>query len=221
MIEEFVSRVQPLYRDRRAAGLELAVALRRRHARETVVVGLARGGLEVAGVVARVLQVPLDVVAVRKVAAPGSPEYGLGAVAPDGSAFVRPTGGLDDALLAGALERARREAIALDRRLHALYPPLALVGKDVVVVDDGVATGGTMIAALRWARAAGARTVVAAVPVAALESLESLLGEADDVVCPHPVSPFVALGRWYASFDPVDEAAVVRMLAAGREPAAA
>jgi predicted phosphoribosyltransferase len=173
--------------------------------------------VEVAAEVARVLEAPLDVVAVRKVGHPWQPEYGLGAVTPgtDG-VYIRSRDGLSDEELADAVDAARRKAVLLDMHLHATHEPLPLAGKTVLVVDDGLATGGTMIAALRRTRANGAARVVAAVPVAAEESLELIRAEADEVVCPHAISPFVNVGAWYARFGQVDDEDVVRLLARNR-----
>jgi putative phosphoribosyl transferase len=167
----------PLFADRRDAGRALARELEHERDREPVVVGLARGGVVVAAEVARVLEAPLDVVAVRKVGHPWQPEYGIGAVTPGDGVYVRGPDGLTEEQLAAAVEQAKAKAALLDRRLHAEEGPLALEGKTVLVVDDGLATGATMIAALRWAKGAGAARVVAAVPVAAAESLDQV----DDV----------------------------------------
>ena len=217
MIEDFLLRAAPLFFDRQEAGKELAAALWRESGPATVVLGLARGGVEVAAEVARVLEAPLDVVAVRKVGHPRQPEYGLGAVTPgtDG-VYIRSRDGLTGDEVADAVDAARREAVLLDMHLHATYEPLPVAGKTVLVVDDGLATGGTMIAALRRTRANGAKRIVAAVPVAAEESLALLRAEADEVVCPHAISPFVAVAAWYARFGPVDGEDVVRLLARNR-----
>jgi putative phosphoribosyl transferase len=158
----------------------------------------------------------LDVVAVRKVGHPWQPEYALGAVTPDGGVYVRGSDGLTDAEVARAVEHARMEAARLDRVLHAEQEPCRLAGGTAVMVDDGLATGATMIAALRWARAGGAARVVGAVPVGAVETLERVRREADNVVCVHPRSPFWAVGLWYASFEQVDDAEVARLLAENR-----
>ena len=194
----------------------LAGELEHERGSEPVVVGLARGGVEVAAEVARVLVAPLDVVAVRKVGHPWQPEYAIGAVTPGAGVYVRGPDGLTAEDVAAAVTESKAKAALLDRRLHADHHALDLAGKTVLVVDDGLATGATMIAALRWARAAGATRVVAAVPVAAAESLELVRAEADAVVCPYALSSFFAVGVSYASFGQVDDAEVVRLLGASR-----
>jgi putative phosphoribosyl transferase len=211
-MQELLIRPAPLFADRRDAGRALADELEGERGSELVVVGLARGGVEVAAEVARVLAAPLDLVAVRKVGHPLQPEYGIGAVTPADGIYVRGPDGLTEEEVAAAVEESKAQARVLDSSLHAEHGPLDLAGKTVFVVDDGLATGGTMVAALRWTRAAGAARTVAAVPVAAEDSLELVRGEADEVVCLHPLSAFFAVGVWYRSFDQVDDAKVLRLL---------
>jgi predicted phosphoribosyltransferase len=205
-----------LFADRRDAGRRLAAALEGERGPALVVVGLARGGVETAAEVARALEAPLDVVAVRKVGHPLQPEYGIGAVTPGDGVYVRAHDGLTDEQVAAAVEQAEAKATLLDRRLHAEHAALDLAGKTVAVVDDGLATGATMIAALRWARATGATRVVAAVPVAAAESLALVMREADEVRCLYAPEHFFAVGAWYGSFDQVTDEAVVGLLAENR-----
>jgi predicted phosphoribosyltransferase len=209
----------PLYRDRSEAGRELARRLERERGPELVVVGLARGGVQVAAEVARALEAPLDVVAVRKIGHPWHPEYGIGAVTPGDGVYVRGPDGLSEEELAAVVEATKAKAAVLDERLHAENPPLELAGKTVVVVDDGLATGATMIAALRWARAAGSARVVAAVPMAAAASLELIRPEADDALCLHALEPFFAVGVWYESFVQVDDDDVIRLVTENRRVA--
>jgi putative phosphoribosyl transferase len=206
----------PPFADRRDAGRELATALEGERGSGLVVVGLARGGVEVAAEVARALEAPLDVVAVRKVGHPWQPEYAIGGVAPGDGVFVRGSDGLTEYELAYAVEETKAKAALLDRRLHAEHPALDLRGKTVLLVDDGLATGATMIAALRWARAAGAARVVAAVPVAAAASLGLIAAEATEVVCLHAPNELFAVSAWYRSFGQVDDEAVVRLIADSR-----
>ncbi len=217
MSGKLLIRAVPLFENRREAGRELAAALAAEESPELVVLGLARGGVQVAAEVARILAAPLDVVAVRKVGHPQRAEYGIGAVTPGDGVYVRGADGLDDNEIATAVDDAKAKAAALDRKLHAEHSPLDLGGKSVLVVDDGLVTGGTMVAALRWARAAGADRVVAAVPVAAEESLPLVQAEADDVVCPYPISPFLAVGAWYRDFDQVDDSEVLGLLNESRQ----
>lgn len=202
----------PLFEDRAAAARELASALARLGLGDAVVVGLARGGGVTAAELARALDLPLDVVAVRKIGHPAQPEYAIGAVAPGDGVFLRDDDGLAEDERTAAVEAARRAAAELDARLHATRPAIDLSGRTVVLADDGLATGATMIAATRWARARGATRVIAAVPVCAAETAEVVEREGADVVCPHPLTPFFAVGVWYDVFDPVDDDKVLQLL---------
>jgi predicted phosphoribosyltransferase len=200
------------YRDRADGGRALAAALPPDLGDDVLVIGLARGGVETAAAVARSLGAPLDALAVRKVGHPLQPEYGLGAVAPGGDGvYVRATDGLREDELAAAVAHARRAASELDARLHAVHPTLDPAGRTVVLVDDGLATGSTMTAAVRWARARAAARVLVAVPVAAAQSAEHLRAEAE-VVCPLETDDLGAVGLWYEQFAQVDEETVLALL---------
>jgi putative phosphoribosyl transferase len=205
-----------LFADRAAAGRALAGQLEPERGPELVVVGLARGGVEVAAEVARALDAPLDVVAVRKIGHPFQPEYAIGAVTPGDGVYVRAPDGLTDEELTAVVEETRAKAALLDRRLHAEHPAVDLYGRTVLLIDDGLATGATMIAAARWAKAAGADRVVVAVPVAAAASLPFLRHEADDIVVLYPLAQFSSVGAWYDSFAQVGDADVIRLIAASR-----
>ena len=141
--EGFIVLGGPLFHDRRDAGVRLAHALEAELEAATgpVVVGLARGGVEVAAEVARALRIPLDALAVRKVGHPAQPEYALGAVAPGGEVFVRDPGGIPEEALAGAVAAAQRDADELDRRLHAAHPALDLAGSTCVLCETGSRQG--------------------------------------------------------------------------------
>lgn len=205
-------RHEALFADRRDAGRVLARALADEQGSDAVVVGLARGGVVVAAEVAQALGLPLDVVAVRKVGHPWQPEYALGAVAPGGGVYVRDPGGLTDEDLAAQVERAEARAAELDRALHDGREPIPLAGRTCLLVDDGLATGATMIAAVRWARSRGSARVVAAVPVGAAQSAAVLRDEADAVICPHELFDLGAVGFWYRDFGQVDDAEVASLL---------
>jgi len=213
--------VASLFRDRADAGRELAGLVAQVELDDAVVVGLARGGVAVAAEVARALSLPLDALAVRKIGYPRQPEYGLGAVAPGGIVYVRTPEDLGEDVLREVVMRAADEAKALDGMLHAGYPALPVSGRSVVLVDDGLATGATMVAAVRWSRAHGAQRVVVAVPVGATQTAALLRAEeADAVVCAHEQQRFGAVGFWYDAFDQLTDDDVIALLDAGRDAAA-
>jgi putative phosphoribosyl transferase len=204
-----------VFADRRHAGRLLAEALRAQKLEDAVVVGLARGGVVVAAEVARALGLPLDVLAVRKIGHPLQPEYGLGAVTPGGAAYVRPgAGGLTETELDDLVAATSRKAEDLDARLHADHAPLSLRGRTCLLVDDGLATGATMLAAVQWARQKGARRVVTAVPVGAPQTVETLVREVDAVVCLEQPEWMSAVGLWYRDFEQVSDDEVTELLRA-------
>ena len=198
---------------RREAGRALAARLAEQDWHEPLVLGLPRGGVPVAAEVARVLDAELDVVVARKIGAPGHPEYGVGAVTADADpiydAAVLATLGLTEEQLAATCDRERAEAV----RRTALYrgdrPPLEVAGRDVVVVDDGLATGVTASAAVHRQRRLGPRRVVLAVPVAARESLARVGVPVVTVLLPRS---FGAVSRWYDRFEQTSDAEVLEVL---------
>lgn len=203
----------PLFRDRVDAGRAVAALLPALGPR-TLVVGLARGGVIVAAEIAAERGWQLDVLAVRKVGHPYQREYAIGAVAPDGDGvYLRGRDGLTEAQVADAVAEAQRAAAELDRRLHGDRVPLDRAGRTVVLVDDGIATGATMIAAARWAAASGASRTLAAVPICARQSVRALLDDVDLLFCPHVRDDVCAIGHWYADFTQVSDADVERALA--------
>lgn len=192
------------FRDRADAGRALAGSLRHLMGPQTVVLGLARGGVPVAAEVARALGAPLDVYLVRKLGVPGRPELAMGAIASGGIRVVNQD--VVDTYDIGPAEVeavASREAAELARR-QAAYPPggpaTNLAGRVVVVVDDGLATGATMKAAVTALRAARPQRVVVAVPVGTADTCAELAAVADDVVCLHTPRRFLAVGQWYDDF---------------------
>jgi putative phosphoribosyl transferase len=192
--EPFVAAPNPPFRDREEAGRRLADAVAARTPGDAIVVGLARGGVVPAAEIARRLGAPLDVLAVRKVGHPDQPEYAIGAVTPGGGRYLRSTAGLADELV---------DAVV----------------RTVVLADDGLATGATMHAAVRWAREAGAARVVVAIPVGPDETVAALEEEADAVVCLERPLFFGAVGFWYEHFGQVTSEEVVSLLVAGRRAA--
>jgi putative phosphoribosyl transferase len=207
--------IESVFRDRVEAGEALAAAVATVVAEPTTVLAIPRGGVTVAVPVARVLGAPLDVVIPRKLGAPGNPELAIGAVAPGvrvlheravrqlgvSMDYIQREAGLQEA------EIARREAAYREGR-----PPAPVTGRTMVVVDDGVATGATATAALRWARAAGASRVVFAAPVGPPAVRAHLEADADDVVLLQEPFGFLAVGEWYRDFDQVTDEEVLAVL---------
>jgi predicted phosphoribosyltransferase len=204
-----------LFRDRQEAGHRLANALGEIALGDAVVVGLARGGVPVAAAVAEDLDLPLDALAVRKIGHPWQQEYALGAAAPgrDG-VFIRSHDGLDERRLGAAIASAKASADELDATLHERREALDVSGRTALLVDDGLATGATMVAAVRWARSHDAARVVVAVPVGSREAVRFLHREADEVICLYEPDAFGAVGLWYEDFAQVANAQVVATLEA-------
>lgn len=210
-----------IFRNREEAGRELARALRREWEAPPVVLALPRGGVPVAYEIAREFRAPLDVFLVRKIGAPGQPEFGLGAVTADGPPVYDTSTldmlGLTEDELSAACERERAEA----RRRAELYGrdrnPVTVEGRDVVC-DDGLATGVTARAALREVRRHRPRSLTFAAPVCAPDAAELLLGEAEQVRCLARPEYFMAVGQFYRDFNQTSDEEVLALLdAAERE----
>jgi predicted phosphoribosyltransferase/dienelactone hydrolase len=205
------------FRDRHDAGRQLAEALRPLALQHPVVLGIPRGGVPVAAEVAEALGGELGVVVARKLRAPGYPELAIGAVTADGAAYINEAVAHDVGATASYIEteteRQRQEAARREESFDGhRRPPVA--GRAVVVVDDGIATGATAIAAVRAMKQAGASRVILAVPVSPPESFSMLSGECDEVVCPNVVEDFYAVGQFYADFRPTTDHEVRRLLQA-------
>lgn len=208
-----------MFADRIEAGARLAEALEQLAGEDVVVLGVPRGGVEVAAEVARARGWPLDIVIPRKIGAPFNPELGLGAIAPGvrvlDERMIRTLNVSPDYLE----EEISAQEEEIHRRTEAYRggrPPIDVRGKVAVVVDDGVATGGTAAAAVRWARAQGATRVVLAIPVAPREAVLRLSKEADEVVCLGTPEPFFAVGQWYERFPQTSDREVVDLLERAR-----
>jgi predicted phosphoribosyltransferase len=210
--------------DRPEAGRLLAERLLPLADADPIVVALPRGGVPVAAEVARALDAPLEILAVRKLGAPHNPEYGIGAITEDGTrvfdAEALAVLGIDNAVLDAIVDRESEE---LRRRVAAYRgerPPLELEDRTVIVVDDGVATGVTDTAALRSIRRRRPRRLILAVPVCAPDSERRLRDEADEVVCLLTPSLLYGVGQWYQDFSQVSDREVISALGAHSDAAA-
>lgn len=213
-------RTDPPFRDRVEAGRALALALAPRAAPEVVVLGLPRGGVVVAAEVARALGGILDLVVVRKVGVPWQPELAMGAIAAvDDDVETVSDSRVRDRLSVDeeSFERARGREVVELRRREAAYrqgrPPPPLTGRPVVLVDDGLATGSTMRAAVAATRRQRPASLVVAVPVGSPAACASLAAEVDEVVCLWAPGSFRAVGQGYADFRPTSDDEVREALA--------
>jgi predicted phosphoribosyltransferase len=206
------------FANRREAGRQLGEAVSRlRLAPPVLVLGLPRGGVPVAYEVAQVIDAPLDVLSVRKIGMPGQPELAIGAIA-TGDVVVQEPGA---ASFLPSLEPPFTQLAAAERRelrrREGLYrhglPPLDLAGRHVVLVDDGIATGSTMLAAIRAARKRQAASVIVAAPVATPEAATRISAEADKIVILETPEILFAVGEWYDRFEQLEDIEVCSLLA--------
>jgi putative phosphoribosyl transferase len=204
------------FRDRRDAGRRLAAELVDLAQERPVIVALPRGGVPVAAEVARALGAPLEILAVLKVGAPGNPELAVGAIAEDGTGVLDPRSagrlGMTEALLEETLERDSEELRRRVERYRDGRAPIAVGGRTAIVVDDGLATGLTVLAAVRALRRREPARIVVAVPVGAGESVSMLAEEVEEVVCLTTPEPLLGVGRWYRDFTPVSDEQVIEAL---------
>jgi putative phosphoribosyl transferase len=204
------------FHNRLDAGRRLAERLLPLAPANPVVVALPRGGVPVAREVALALDAPLDILAVRKLGAPHNPEYGIGAVAEDGTRVLDPEAIAVLGIDGGTLESIAAREVAELRRRVALYrddrPPIELAGRAVIVVDDGIATGVTDSAALLAVRRRDPQRLILAVPVCAPDSMHRLREYADDIVCLHAPPLFRGVGQWYRDFSQVSDEEVMAVL---------
>ncbi|AEV86350.1 phosphoribosyl transferase [Actinoplanes sp. SE50] len=196
-----------IFRDRTDAGRRLAERVAEAVGpvrTRPLVLALPRGGLPVAAPIALRLGAELDIVVVRKLGAPGRPEFGLGAVAEDGPPVFDPDNlryaGLTEEAMDGTLAVEREELARRVRRYRGERPAPRVTGRVVVLVDDGLATGVTARAALRWVRGRAPVRLLLAVPVCAPEARDLVARQADGVVCLSAPPEFFAVGRWYHDF---------------------
>jgi putative phosphoribosyl transferase len=205
------------FQDRLDAGRELAAKLRRYAGRDDVVVlGLPRGGIPVAFEVAQALGAPLDVFLVRKLGVPGHEELAMGAIASGGARVINEQVvdrlGIPPEMIEAVAEQEGRELERRERAYRGDRPPLELRDRIIILVDDGLATGASMRAAVAALREHQPGWVVVAVPVGAASTCSELSGEVDEVVCARQPEPFFAVGAWYDHFEQTTDDEVRELL---------
>ncbi len=206
-----------LFTDRRHAGRVLAAALHAYAGRpDLLVLAIPRGGVPVAFEVARALRAPLEVLVVRKLGLPGQEEYAMGAIASGGLQVLNQEAlrrlALPEAAIAAVADVEQRELERRERLYRAGRRAADVRGRTVILVDDGLATGSSMLAALRSVRARHPARLVVAVPTASADSCERLRREADELVCASTPEPFGAVGQWYEDFSQTGDKEVCALL---------
>ncbi|HUF66438.1 MAG TPA: phosphoribosyltransferase family protein [Gemmatimonadaceae bacterium] len=209
--------MHPKFRDRAEAGRQLAAKLREYEGRDNVIVlALPRGGVPVGAEVARALGAPLDVFLVRKIGLPGHEEFAMGAIASGGVVMINEhvvrTYGVGRDKIEAVVERERDELERRERRYRGGNSLASLRGKTVILVDDGLATGSSMRAAVEAVRGLGPSETIVAVPIAPAETCETLAAVVDRVVCALTPEPFYAVGLWYRDFSQTTDDEVVHIL---------
>ncbi len=204
------------FENRQQAGRRLAQALTAWHGRkDLLVLALPRGGVPVAAEVAKALLAPLDVVVVRKLGYPGQEEFAMGAIASGGVQVMSDVAGgwpVSEQAVRSAVQREQAELVRRERAYRGNRPPPQIKDQVVILVDDGLATGATMRAAVQSVRARQPARIVVAVPVASNDALASVGSVADEVVCLQTPEPFHAVGLWYRDFDQTSDEEVAQLL---------
>lgn len=210
-----------IFKDREQAAHSLAIRLAVYKGRNPLVLAIPRGAVPMAKIVASELDGEFDVVLVRKLGAPGNPEFAIGAIEESGWAYLAPYAG-EVGASADYIARVKERELATIKARRAQYsplrPPRDPKGRIVIVIDDGLATGATMIAALHALRERAPEKLVCAVPVAPPDTLEKVGEFADEVVCLHADAGFRAVGQFYLHFGQVEDEEVISLLSEGETP---
>lgn len=208
--------METMFNDREDAGWMLVERLRGEALEKPLVLAIPRGGVEVGAVLARGLGAELDVVLSRKLRAPHQPELALGAVSEGGEVYLNHfASAMTDAGDAYVEAERRRQVAEIERRralIRTVRPQAPIAGRTVILTDDGIATGATMIAALHTVRAAGAREIVVAVPVGAPDRIDAIRPLCDRVVCLVEPEAFWAIGQFYRNFEQVEDRRMLELL---------
>ena len=210
-----------IFSNREQAARLLAEKLATYKGHNPLILAIPRGAVPMAKIVAEALGGEFDVVLVRKLGAPGNPEFAIGAIDETGWAYLGPYAAMAGAD-SGYIERIKAQELATIRKRRAqyspLHPPIDPQGRIVIVIDDGLATGSTMLAALHALRSRAPQKLVCAVPVAPPDTLERVGEKSDEVVCLHAPENFQAVGQFYADFGQVEDEEVIALLSERKKP---
>lgn len=206
-----------MFEDRKEAGKELASKLGAyKDSKEAIVLGLARGGIVTANEIAQTLNLPLDILTPRKIGFPGNPELAIGAISEDGSSIINEEMvteyKIDKKYIEEEKERQKQESLRRMTLYRGDRPALNLTDKIAIIVDDGIATGTTVRAAIKSAELKKAKKIVVAIPVIAPEALVVIKKEVDDVVYLAAPTFFMAVGQFYQSFPQVEDDEVIKFM---------
>ncbi len=205
-----------IFADREEAGWMLVERLRGETLEKPLVLAIPRGGVEIGAVLARGLGAELDVVLSRKLRSPHQPELALGAVSENGEVYLNHFASAmtdaGDAYIEAERQRQLAEIARRKTMFRAVRPQAPIAGRTVILTDDGIATGATMIAALHWVRNAGAKEIVVAVPVGSPDRLDAIRPLCDRLVCLLEPEAFWAIGQFYRDFEQVEDSRVVELL---------
>jgi putative phosphoribosyl transferase len=210
------SGVQNMFHDRAGAAKELAEVVRHRHLKNPLVLGIPRGGAVTAAVLAEEIGAEMDVVLARKLRAPDAPELAIGAICETGEVYfnhaVHQAPGLSDEYVHQECQIQLQEIERRKKMFRAVRPAAPIAGRSVIVTDDGIATGATMISALQATRVHKPLSLIAAVPVASPDRIREVRHWCDDVVCLLTPRFFYAVGQFYEDFEPVSDEQVMELL---------
>ncbi|RLG61007.1 phosphoribosyltransferase [Candidatus Geothermarchaeota archaeon] len=210
-----------MFKDRFEAGRKLAERLKEYEKDNVLILAIPRGGVIIGYEVSKTIKAPLDLIIPRKLSAPGNPELAIGAVGPDGSMVLNKDIikwlGVSTKYIEAEKERQMREVKRRMLRYRGSESLPEVKDKVVILVDDGIATGATMRAAIASVRKMGAKKIVVAVPVGPPETIKRLRKEADEVICLETPEPFFAIGQFYLDFEQVSDEEVIRFLKETKE----
>jgi putative phosphoribosyl transferase len=205
-----------VFKDRQDAGEQLAKLLAPYAAERPIILGMPRGGVVVAAVIAKALKAPLDIIVARKIGSPLQPEYAIGAIAPGDVRIVNPEAisylDIDNAEIEAIVQREKKE---MERRIkfyRGTRPPLEVKDRIVIIVDDGIATGQTALAAILSIKKLQPKKIILAAGVCAREAVALLKPEVDAVICVSIPEEFQAVGLWYQNFAQTTDAEVISLL---------